>query len=368
MIIRPIQPQDLPALLTIARESGPGFTSLTDDPAFLERKIARSMDSFGRAVTQPKDEQYLFVLVDTDTGEIMGTTGIEAYAGHERPLEHFRRGAVAGTTHERLTRCNHYTGCSEICSLYLRPAYRGAAFRKAHAGKLLSKVRFLFMAQHPQRFASTVIAEMRGVANDRGQPPFWNWLKIQAGNLEFATVTQLVATGNTRLLDSLLPENPLFTADMSDEARRTIGQVHQHTRPALKMLLEEGFRHHGYVDLLDAGPTVEAPLGRIASVQHSRHCRVQVVDDDIPAITRNQPGNRHRPMLLANTDTLGFRASVTEAADWLPHRQMLTVPRSLADRLNLETGAAARFLPLAQAANRAAYDPESPNTEAHYAH
>ncbi|MGM0766786.1 MAG: arginine N-succinyltransferase [Pseudomonadota bacterium] len=368
MIIRPIQPQDLPALLAIAKESGPGFTSLTDDPHFLQRKIAHSVDSFARAVSKRMDELYLFVLEDDDSGQVMGTTGIEASAGHERPLFHFRRSAVAGSGHERLTRCNHYSGCSELCSLYLRPAYRGPVYRRAHAGKLLSKVRFLFMAQHPQRFAQTVIAEMRGVADDRGQPPFWSWLRTQAGNLDFAKVTRLAATGNARLLDTLLPAQPLFTASMSAGARRAIGQVHQHTRPALKLLTEEGFRHAGFVDLFDAGPTVEAPLGRIASVQRSQTCQVQVVDDNMPAITRNQPGNRHRAILLANTGSRDFRAAVTEAAAWLPHCQMLTVPRSLADRLRLETGAPARFLPLVQAVGQVTPDTHSPTTEACYAH
>jgi len=363
MIIRPIQHQDLQALLAIARETGPGFTSLMDDVAFLREKIDHSIDSFERVVVEPENEHYLFVLVDEGSGEIMGTTGIEACAGHERPLLHFRRTPLPGSRHEQLTRCNHYTGCTEVCSLYLRPSHR-----RPNAGKLLSKVRFLFMAQHPDRFASTVIAEMRGVSDERGQSPFWNWLKVHGGNLDFATVTRLAGTARPEVLDALLPETPMSTATMPLEARRVIGQVHPQTRPALKMLSDEGFRHTGFVDLFDAGPTVEAPLHRITSVQRSGLCQVQVVDDRVTVITRNQPDNHNRAILLTNTGTTDFRASVTTSATWLPHRQTLVVPRSLASELMLESGSMARQIPLHKATDSVAPQTAPFTTEVQYAH
>ena len=153
MIIRPITNRDLDTLFQIATESGPGFTSLMPDKDALVRKIAHSMASFERQVTSPGDEHYLFVLEDEATGDILGTTGIEANAGHTRPLFHFRRNTV--THHSRdlnlrrsvetLTRCNHYTGYSEICSLYLRPE-----FRQVNAGKLLSRVRFSVYGTSPR--------------------------------------------------------------------------------------------------------------------------------------------------------------------------------------------------------------------------
>ncbi|MGF2687082.1 arginine N-succinyltransferase [Marinobacter sp. DUT-3] len=355
MIIRPIQYRDLPALQEIARESGPGFTSLVDDRTYLESKIRHAIDSFGRDIQRPGNEHYLFVLEDEKTGDIMGTTGIEASAGHERPLCHFRRETG------NLIRCSHYTGCSEICSLYLRPRYR-----QANAGKLLSKVRFLFMAQNPQRFSSTIIAEMRGVSDAGGQSPFWNWLKTRAGDLDFATVTRLAGTGTPEFMDTILPAGPLSVTDIPPEAQRVIGQVHEQTRPALKMLEAEGFRHTGFVDLFDAGPTVEAELCDIISIKLSNQCQVQVVDDSMTAITRHQPGNRNQAMLITNTEMADFRATVTEAATWLPHHNLLTVPESLARELGLVDGGMTRFLPLAQAAARTELHSRAP--EVKYAH
>ena len=56
--------------------------------------------------------------------------------------------------------------------MFLRDGYR-----KNNNGKLLSKARFMFINQHKERFAETVIAEMRGVSNENGESPFWQWLE-----------------------------------------------------------------------------------------------------------------------------------------------------------------------------------------------
>jgi len=354
MIIRPVAMSDLAALQQIAVESGPGFTSLVDDRDFLIRKIRHSMESFAHRVETPGDEGYLFVLQDPDTGDIMGTTGIEASVGIRSPLYHYHRSQVVHHSpelnlHRRLevlNMCNHYTGSSEICTLFLRPR-----FRRANAGKLLSRVRFLFMAQHPQRFAETVIAEMRGVSDESGQSPFWNWLRTHFVDLDFDTVTRLVGTGDNGFIADLMPRHPLYTHLMDESARAVIGQVHPQTRPALAMLEAEGFRHNGYVDLFDAGPTVEARLADIRSVSASIGCRVQVVDDVRPALQEWRQGGQGRMLAITNTGTEDFRATVTSAARYLPAHNLLQVPAQLAKQLRLGKDSDARFTELATTAS-----------------
>lgn len=364
MLVRPIADRDLSALLQIATESGPGFTSLMPDRDALARKIAHSTASFDRLVTSPHDEHYLFVLEDETTGDILGTTGIEANTGHTRPLYHFRRNTV--TRHSRylglrrhaetLTRCNHYTGFSEICSLYLRPE-----FRQAHAGKLLSRVRFLFMALHPERFSDKVIAEMRGVSDTAGQSPFWDWLKTHFVDMEFSRATHLVGTGYTDFIDELMPLHPLYTCLLSPQARAVIGQVHRQTQPALRILEAEGFQHKGFIDLFDGGPTVECALADIRSARNSFACRVQTSSsehDEWASVQKNSP------VLITNTGVADFRATVTTHAfspcepgqpDALSstcsgnHSHTLTVPPALAKRLHLKDGNIARILPIHQA-------------------
>lgn len=348
MIIRPVQPSDLEALYRIAEESGPGFTSLMPDRDALARKIEHARDSFARNVQHPADEHYLFVLEDPDTGALMGTTGIEAMAGQSRPLYHFRhRAEIRQSRHlglrrevYTLTRCNHYRGCTEICSLYLRPAYR-----RAHAGKLLSRVRFLFMAQQPERFATRVIAEMRGVSDAGGHSPFWSWLRQHFVDLEFASVTRLVGAGHTGFIEELMPAVPLYTHLMSEQARAVIGQVHPDTRPALAMLEKEGFRHRGYVDLFDAGPTVECRRQNIASVRASRA---------YPVAVRHRLTQRRtpEPVIIGNDRSTGFRATLTDQLSLDPDKGNITISDSLARQLDLNSHATAWVLPLSAVRTR----------------
>ncbi|MDK9557036.1 arginine N-succinyltransferase [Marinobacter sp. M216] len=371
MIIRPIAPTDLDTLHQIAIESGPGFTSLMPDRDALARKIEHSMASFRRAVTEPGDEHYLFVLEDEATGDIMGTTGIEASAGHTRPLYHFHRNTV--THHSRdlglrrsvetLTRCNHYSGCSEICSLYLRPE-----FRRANAGKLLSRVRFLFMALHPERFSETVIAEMRGVSDSSGQSPFWDWLKAHFVDMEFASATSLVGSGYTDFIEELMPAHPLYTCLMSPEARAVISQVHAHTRPALHMLEAEGFRHKGLVDLFDAGPTVECALSDIRSVRESQSWQIEV---DAGPATQFRQRARERiatPLLITNTGTAGFRATVVTGAEIRSGTHTLCLSPEQARDLDLEQGGTCLALSLINSLPNATADLNPIRPEIHYAH
>lgn len=347
MIIRPIAPRDLDALEQIATESGPGFTSLMPDRDALSRKIDHSVESFARTVTKPGDEHYLFVLEDSTTGDIMGTTGIEAAAGVNRPLVHFRRNAVIHHAEDRqkrqieesLTRCQHYTGCTEVCSLYLRPE-----FRRANAGKLLSRVRFLFMALHPERFADTVIAEMRGVSDASGQSPFWDWLRHQVADLDFMSATQLACCGQSGFIDRFIPATPLYLRQMTSEAIAAIGQVHEDTRAARHMLEREGFRHRGFVDLLDGGPTLECRRSDIASVRETFLANTVTGQQD-PA---DNSGGTGKSAIVANASCSEFRATVTDQVWPTTYSNDLVVEPQIAKQLDLGDGSLVCCLPLGQ--------------------
>ena len=107
-------------------------------------------------VTQPGNEGYLFVMEDTETGTVVGTSGIEAAVGLEDAFYHYHLGKVVHNSRElghlQHSRnpchlCNDYTGASEICTLFLSESHR-----KNNNGRFLSRFRFLFMAEHSERF------------------------------------------------------------------------------------------------------------------------------------------------------------------------------------------------------------------------
>ncbi|MCW8834244.1 MAG: arginine N-succinyltransferase, partial [Colwellia sp.] len=177
IIIRPIRMTDYDDLHRIAIESGHGFTSLPVNEDILKRRISHSENSFSTQVTQPGDQGYLFVMEDTETGQVVGTTGIEAAVGLDNSFYHYHLGKVVHSsreldihnTVETLALCNDYTGATEICTLFLQESHR-----KNGNGRFLSRCRFLFMAEHAERFSECVIAEMRGVSDENGRSPFYD--------------------------------------------------------------------------------------------------------------------------------------------------------------------------------------------------
>ncbi len=83
MVIRPVEPGDLPGLLKLAAETGGGLTSLPVDEATAAR-IARSQQT--RRGELPKSEQgYVFVLEESESGAVVGICAIEVAVGLNDP-------------------------------------------------------------------------------------------------------------------------------------------------------------------------------------------------------------------------------------------------------------------------------------------
>ncbi|MCU7993763.1 arginine N-succinyltransferase [Shewanella glacialipiscicola] len=281
LIIRPIQAGDFEALYQIAEESGHGFTSLPVNADLLRHKITRAEASFVKSVETPFDEGYLMVLEDTDTREVVGTCAIEAAVGMEDAFYHYRLGTEVYHSEqidvrnevETLTLCHDYTGAAEMCTLFLREAYR-----KGNNGRMLSRSRFLFLAQHAKRFGETVIAEMRGVSDADGHSPFYGWLQKHFLGIDFIQADYLSGLGKKAFMAEMMPRNPVYVCLLPEEAQKVIGEVHTNTRPALSLLQAEGFRCRGYVDIFDGGPTVECRLSDIRGVRESRLLTVDIGD------------------------------------------------------------------------------------------
>ncbi len=331
LVIRPIKQSDYISLHQIATDSGIGFTSLPVNETLLKKKINDSEHAFACHPQRPGQESYLFVMEDTTTGEVVGTSGIEATVGLQDAFYHYHLGKVVHASRELgvhnsveiLTFCNDYTGVSEICTLFLKEKARSGL-----AGRLLSKFRFLFMAQHQHRFAETIIAEMRGISDENGRSPFWEWLETHFFSVDFPTADYLTGIGNKVFIAELMPKYPIYVNLLSKDAQDCIGKVHEKTRPALRLLEQEGFRNRGYVDIFDAGPTVEADLANIATVRQSREANIQISSDfDI---------SKQDTYYIINTKIDDFRACVGNVK--LVDEHTVLVDESLANFLLLENG------------------------------
>ena len=100
LLIRPVAIKDHAEILELAQEAGIGFTSLPADAKVLERKIERSVNSFKSTPRTEGGENFLFVLVDTDSGKLVGTTGIVTHVGLKRPFYSYKLSTIVQASEE----------------------------------------------------------------------------------------------------------------------------------------------------------------------------------------------------------------------------------------------------------------------------
>lgn len=271
-VVRPARAADLDALMELARLSGPGFTSLPEDPGRLAATLAASQATFTDPTTPIELGHFLMMLEDRD-GAVMGSAAVKPAVGVCKPFFNFKivRITQASYAAERrfdmdvLMLANEHVGCTEIGTLFLRPQARGAG-----VGRLLAQSRYLLMAAAPERFSDTVLAELRGVVDAAGHAPFWEHLGARFFHMTFQEADELSATSDNQFILDLMPRYPIYVDLLAEEARAVIGQTHPDGVAALRLLEEEGFRFANAVDIFDAGPLVIAPRAQLRTIRESR--------------------------------------------------------------------------------------------------
>jgi arginine N-succinyltransferase len=272
LVIRPVRRNDIDDLLELASLATFGLTTLPQDRKLLERRINDSLRGFEKVEgEQPRGESYLFVMDDTNTGKVIGTAGVVSKVGGFLPFYAYR---VETTVHESkmlnvrkeiptLHLVMEHNGPCEIGSLFLHPDYR-----KGGNGRALSLVRFLFIAEYPDFFDPEVIAELRGIVDERGRSAFWDAVGKHFFDLEYPK-SDYLSVVNKEFIGDLMPRHSIYIPLLPKKAQAVIGKVHEKTGPALKILRGEGFRFHNMVDIFDAGPVVSCPRDEIRTARDS---------------------------------------------------------------------------------------------------
>jgi arginine N-succinyltransferase len=160
-----------------------------------------------------------------------------------------------------LSLCTDLEGSSEVGGLFLHPNERAGGL-----GLLLARSRYLFIAMHRARFANRILAELRGVLDERGGSPFWDGVAGRFFGMTFQDADYFNAIHGNQFIADLMPKHPVYVAMLSDSARSAIGVPHPSGRAAMRMLEEEGFAHEGYIDIFDGGPTMTARTDQVRSV------------------------------------------------------------------------------------------------------
>jgi len=335
-VIRPIQLDDLAALVELTRQTGFGLTTLPNDEKLLRRRIKESLRGFEELSDDdpPIGETYLFVMEHLPTKEICGTCGIVSKVGGFEPFYAYR---IETSIHQSealqvrkeiqtLHLVEMHSGPCEIGSLFL-----AANHRRGGNGRLLSLSRFLFMANYPAYFDPMVIAEMRGVVDNQGRSPFWDAVGRHFFDIEFPKADYLSMV-NKRFIADLMPKHPIYIPLLPKDAQDVISAVHQHTKPALRILEDEGFELCDMVDIFEAGPVVRCALSQVRAVRESRTGTVHQLEPP-PA------GSEH---YLVSNCRQPFRAA--QGALAIDAEDRLTIDPPLAAALQVTAGDKLRYV------------------------
>jgi arginine N-succinyltransferase len=142
--------------------------------------------------------------------------------------------------------------------------------------------------------------------------------------MEFPKADYLSASDKKFIAD-LMPISPIYIPLLPAAAQDVIGKVHESTKPARKLLENEGFRFNGMVDIFEAGPVLSCRLDEIRIVRESRNETINEISSDAidsPLFIITNTGQDFRACMgqAAFADTGGVRINM-ETAEVLQVRQ-----------------------------------------------
>ncbi|MBR8070267.1 arginine N-succinyltransferase [Burkholderia cenocepacia] len=337
IVVRVVQTGDVDALVSLAQETGPGLTTFKPDRDALAARIERSRRTLeGRAA--PGEAGYFFVMEESKTGDIAGVCGIETQVGLEQPFYNYRVSTVVHASQElgvwtRMSALNishDLTGYAEVCSLFLSPRYRTGG-----VGGLLSRSRFMFIAQFRDRFPERICAELRGHFDEDGTSPFWRAVGSHFYQIDFNAADYLSSHGRKSFLAELMPRYPVYVDLLPQDAQDAVGLTHRDTLPARKMLEAEGLRYQNHVDIFDAGPVLECHVNDLRTVRESVVVPVAI---GVPDARDDAPRS-----LVSNTSLGDFRVGV---APGVVANGAFVLSADDAAALDVKAGDPVRVLPL----------------------
>jgi arginine N-succinyltransferase len=336
LVIRPVTHRDLAQLVELAKLAGFGMTSLPQDEAVMRLKIEDAVKSFADTPPRPNQHTFMFVLEDTAADRIVGSTGIKAHVGLTYPFYSYKLSILVQSNRDLeiysrqqvLHMVNDFTGATEIGSLFLHKDYRHSGI-----GQFLSRARFLMLAEFPELFSDTVVSELRGVHDANGDSPFYNNVARHFFQMPFYEADYINATKGNQFISDLMPRYPIYVTLLPPAAQEVIGKIFAPSQPAARILMDEGFYHEDYVDVFDAGPTLQVERQRIATVCGSKKAEVAAVG----------PVQSNKAFMISNTVLNNLRF-VVDMIDENEDGSVAVSPET-AQRLQVDKGDAVRFAP-----------------------
>jgi arginine N-succinyltransferase len=281
LIIRDASSQDLDELFRLA-----AFLNTVNLPA--DRQVLRDIlalgeQSFGQKLP-PLSREYLFVLEDTQTKQLLGTSMIIAQHGTpDSPHiffdvlrdEKYSSSLGKHFVHQVLKIGYSYNGPTEIGGIVLDPAFRG---HPEKLGKQLSFVRFLYIAKHPNRFRRRVLAELLPPLEADGTSLLWESLGRHFTDLSYQEADR-ISKKNKEFIRTLFPGESIYVSLLPEKVQDLIGEVGPSTKGVAKMLEDIGLEYQKRIDPFDGGPHYSARVEDISLIQDQKPATVRTASD-----------------------------------------------------------------------------------------
>ena len=279
-LIRPSSLADIESLFLLA-----GLLDTSNLPADKDR--LRNLLERSRQAFHEEDptlaRTYCFVLEDKKTSRVIGASLVHAQHGtREAPLlafeicEDARNFAARNCTltHPYMRLWRDYDGPTEIGGLILHPSYRR---HPVSLGRLLSLVRFVFIAMHRSWFRSQILAELLPPLTPEGTNCFWEYIGRRFTGLSYSEANALLYDGED-LIEGLFPQDALYIDLFPQDVREAIAQVGPATQGVVKMLTRVGFSYANRIHPFDGGPHYTADTDTVDTIANSRKTKFQIAD------------------------------------------------------------------------------------------
>ena len=309
-LLRDVQRADLPSLKRLAAVLN--TINLPNDEETLEQLIDISVRSFAGKVRDPFEREYLFVLENASSQQVVGTSLVIAQHGtKEAPhtyyevseREHYSASQDRHFRHKVLSIAYNYAGPTEIGGLVVDPPHRSGPEKP---GKQLSYVRFLFLAMHRASFRERVLAELMPPLMPDGRSLLWEAVGKKFTGLTYTEADRL-SRQNREFIKELFPSSDIYVSLFPDRTQKVVGEVGTQTRGVQRMLERIGFRYVERVDPFDGGPHFEARTQDVLLVRQFRSARIgaePLAEEEgaevmLVGLDRDSPRNRFRAVRTA---------------------------------------------------------------------
>lgn len=273
---------DLQSLYRLAQQAS--LISLPPDPEALMHILRKSQESFSNRIG-PENAEYVFVLEDTTTHEIIGESLVHAqYASPEQPYYYFS--IIEKTfvdvelektiTHPVLRLEVEKSPFSLTGGLILDRRYQG---HPKKLGSLIALTRFVYMGMFPDRFHKQVLSEVVAPLDENGGNPFWDAVGNKLTGLSFEEFLALNRLKKTAFIGNLFPSDDIYRCFLApdlwpsrERVRKGVGHFARHIIETI------GFQYLNRAHL-HGGPILGAMLENINVIKKGAFYRIDSCEE-----------------------------------------------------------------------------------------